>query len=172
MCSQSCLTSCDHMDCSPPGFSVHGISQARTLEWVAISYPRGSFWPKDWSCISCASCIVRKILYHCHHLGSPVSNPHHPLWKWKHESLSREQLFAAPWTTAHPAPLSMGFPRQEYSVYITLLPNHSLEKEMATHSSVLAWRIPGTGERGGLPSLGSHRVGHDWSDLAAAAAAA
>ena len=40
---------------------------------------------------------------------------------------------------------------------------------MATHSSVLAWRIPGTGELGGLPSMGSHRVGHDWSDLAAAA---
>ena len=46
---------------------------------------------------------------------------------------------------------------------------HALEKEMATHSSVLAWRIPGTGEPGGLLSMGSHRVGHDWSDLAAAA---
>ena len=44
---------------------------------------------------------------------------------------------------------------------------HALEKEMATHSSVLAWRIPGTGETGGLPSMGSHRVRHDWSDLAA-----
>ena len=44
---------------------------------------------------------------------------------------------------------------------------HALEKEMATHSSVLAWRIPGTGELGGLPSMGLHRVGHDWSDLAA-----
>jgi len=43
---------------------------------------------------------------------------------------------------------------------------HALEKEMATHSSVLTWRIPGTGEPGGLPSMGSHRVGHDWSDLA------
>ena len=42
---------------------------------------------------------------------------------------------------------------------------------MATHSSVLAWRIPGTREPGGLPSMGLHRVGHDWSDLAAAAAA-
>jgi len=41
---------------------------------------------------------------------------------------------------------------------------------MATHSSVLAWRIPGTGEPGGRPSIGSHRVGHDRSDLAAAAA--
>ena len=48
---------------------------------------------------------------------------------------------------------------------------HALEKEMATHSSVFAWRILGTGGPGGLPSMGSHRVGHDWSDLAAAAAA-
>ena len=44
---------------------------------------------------------------------------------------------------------------------------HALEKEMATHSSVLAWRIPGTGEPGGLPSMGSHRVRQDLSDLAA-----
>ena len=49
---------------------------------------------------------------------------------------------------------------------------HALEKEMAIHSSVLAWRIPGMGEPGGLPSMGSYRVGHDWSDLAAAPAAA
>ena len=49
---------------------------------------------------------------------------------------------------------------------------HALEKEMATHSSVLAWRIPGTGEPDGLPSMGSHRVEHDRSDLAAVAAAA
>ena len=47
---------------------------------------------------------------------------------------------------------------------------HALEKEMATYSSVLAWRIPGMGEPGGLPSLGLHKVGHDWSDLAVAAA--
>ena len=47
---------------------------------------------------------------------------------------------------------------------------HTLEKEMATHSSTLAWRIPGTGDPGGLPSMASHRVGHEWSDLAAAAA--
>ena len=45
---------------------------------------------------------------------------------------------------------------------------HTLEKKMATNSSILAWRIPGTGEPGGLPSMGSHGVGHDWSDLAAA----
>ena len=46
----------------------------------------------------------------------------------------------------------------------------AVEKEMATRSTVLAWRIPGTGEPGGLPSMGSHRVRHDWSDLAAATA--
>ena len=48
---------------------------------------------------------------------------------------------------------------------------HALEKAIATHSSVLAWRIPRTKEPGRRPSMGSHRVGHDWSDLAAAAAA-
>ena len=46
---------------------------------------------------------------------------------------------------------------------------HALKKEMATHSSILAWRIPETGEPGGLPSMGSYRIRHDWSDLAAAA---
>ena len=57
-------------------------------------------------------------------------------------------------------------------VYLTFIFHfHALEKEMAPHSSVLAWRIPETGEPGGLPSPGSHRVGHDSSDLAAAAAA-
>ena len=43
---------------------------------------------------------------------------------------------------------------------------HALGKEMATHSIVLAWRLPGMGDPGGLPSMGSHRVGHDWSNLA------
>ena len=46
---------------------------------------------------------------------------------------------------------------------------HALEQEIATHSNVLAWRIPGTWEPGWLPSMGLHRVGHDWSDLTAAA---
>ena len=51
---------------------------------------------------------------------------------------------------------------------LSLFHFHALEKEMATHSSVLAWRIPGMAEPGGLPSMGSHRVGHDWSNLTAA----
>ena len=81
--AQSCSTCSDPMDCSPPGSSVHGIFQARVLEWGAIAFSDKTG------------------------LGVPM------------------------------------------------------EKAMATHSSVLAWRIPETGEPGGLPSMGSHRVGHD-----------
>ena len=56
-----CPTLCNPMDCSPPGSSVHGISQARIMEWVSISSPRGSSWPRDWTHISC---IDRQILFH------------------------------------------------------------------------------------------------------------
>ena len=70
------------------------------------------------------------------------------------------------WATVHGVAKS----RTRLSDFTFTFNFHALEKEMATHSSVLAWRIPGTGEPGGLPSMGSHRVGHDWSDLAAAAA--
>ena len=56
----------------------------------------------------------------------------------------------------------------EASLVAQVVKHMGAEKAMATHSSVLAWRIPGTGEPGGLPSMGSHRVWHDWNDLAAA----
>ena len=59
--TKSCPALCDPMDCSPPGFSVHGISQARILEWVAISYSRDSSWPRNQTHISC---VGRRILYH------------------------------------------------------------------------------------------------------------
>ena len=59
-----CLTLCDPKDCSPPGSSVHRISQARQLKWVAISFSRGLSWPRDQICVSCISCIGRQILYH------------------------------------------------------------------------------------------------------------
>ena len=78
---QSCLTLCDPLDGSPPGFPVPGILQARTLEWVAISFSNA--------------------------------------WKWKIKvkSLSSARLLVTPWTTAHQAPPSMGFSRQEYTNY-------------------------------------------------------
>ena len=56
------LTLCNLMDCSPPGSSVHGISQARILEWVAISFSRGSSRPRDWAHVSSSPCIGRRIL--------------------------------------------------------------------------------------------------------------
>ena len=70
-----------------------------------------------------------------------------------------------------------GWTRYTFAPDLTVAQIHKkiillLEKEMATHSSVLAWRIPGTREPGGLPSMGLHKVGHDWSDLLAAAIAA
>ena len=62
--AQLCLTLCDPMDCSLPGSLVHRISQARMLEWVVISSSRGSSWPRDWTCVSCISCIGKQILYY------------------------------------------------------------------------------------------------------------
>ena len=70
--TQSCLTLCNPLGCSPPGSSVHGISQARTLESVAISYSRGSSRLWDRTCVSCISCTGRQILYHEHQLGNPM----------------------------------------------------------------------------------------------------
>jgi len=74
-----------------------------------------------------------------------------------------------PWTEEPGRLQSMGSLRvgNDWATSLSFF-THALEKEMATHSSVLAWRIPGMGKPGGLPSLGLHRVGHDWSDLAAA----
>ena len=62
-----CPTLCDHLDCSPPGSSVHGILQARILEWVVSSFSRGSSWPRDRTCVSC---IGRQILYRLSHQRS------------------------------------------------------------------------------------------------------
>ena len=70
------------------------------------------------------------------------------------------------WATVHGVAKS----RTRLSDFTFTFQFHALEKEMATHSSVLAWRIPGMGEPRGLPSMGSHRVGHDRSDLTAEAA--
>ena len=113
-----------------PGSSVHGISQARILEWVAISYSRESSWPRDCPWISCVSCIDRWILSLCH-VGSPPP-PHivevqliynvvlvssvqqsdlviceRSELKW--QLLSHVRLFANPWTIQ-----SMEFSRPEY----------------------------------------------------------
>ena len=61
----SCPTLCNSMDCRPPGSSVHGIVQARILEWVAMPFSRGSSGPRDQTPGSCISCTDRQTLYHC-----------------------------------------------------------------------------------------------------------
>ena len=66
------------------------------------------------------------------------------------------------WAAAHGVPTSL----TQLNDFTFTFHFHALEKEMATHSSVLVLRIPGMAEPGGLPSMGLHRVGHDWSDLA------
>ena len=73
MHAQSSLTLCDPTDCSPPGFSVHGILQARILEWVAISSYRGSSQSRDWTHVSWVSCIGRQVLYELRYCGSHSS---------------------------------------------------------------------------------------------------
>ena len=83
----------------------------------------------------------------------------------QHSCLENPMDGGAWWAAVHGVARS----QTRLSNFIFTFHFHALEKEMATHSSVLAWRIPGTGEPGGLPSMGLHRVGHDLSDLAAAA---
>ena len=70
LCSdaQSCLTLCDPMDCSPPGYSIHRILQARMLEWVVIPFSRGSSWPRGWTWVSC---IAGRFFYCLSHQENP-----------------------------------------------------------------------------------------------------
>ena len=65
-----CPTLCNPMVHSQPGSSLHGVLQARTQEWVAMSYSRGSSQPRNWTCVSYVSCTHKWVLYHYHHLGS------------------------------------------------------------------------------------------------------
>ena len=100
-----CLTLCHSMDYSPQDSSIHRILQARTLKWVAISYSKGSSWPRDWHLVFCISFVGQG------------------------DSLS----------LAPPG------------------------KEMPTHSSILAWKIPRTEEPWGLQSIGLQRIRHNWT---------
>ena len=70
--THSCPIICNPMNCSPPGSSVHEIFMARMLECVAVSFSRGSSWARDWTLISCISCIDGQVLYQLRHPGSPT----------------------------------------------------------------------------------------------------
>ena len=107
--AQLCPTLCNPVDYSPPGSCIHGILQARILEWVAISFSRGSFWPRDRTQVSC---IAGRVTWE----ARMMALQRHKIFESevKVKLLSCVWLFATPWTIAHQAPPSMGFSRQEY----------------------------------------------------------
>ena len=154
--AQSCPTLCDPMD-----YTTHGILQARILEWVAFPFFQGSnpgFLHRGW------------ILYQLSHKGSqkrPTILHRLPWLALRHgegngtplqcSCLENPMDGGAWWATVHGVEKSWtGLSNFTFTFHC-----HALEKEMATHSSVPAWRIPGTGEPGGLTSVGSRTVGHD-----------
>ena len=141
---QSCPTLCNSIDGSPPGSPIPGILQARTLEWIAISFSNAWKWKVK---VNSLSRVVLRDPMDCSLPGFSI----HGIF----------QARVLEWVAVY-------LPTKVRLVKAMVFP--SLEKEMATLCSVLAWRIPGMGEPGGLSSMGSHRVGDDWSDLAAAAA--
>ena len=97
--TKSCLTLCNPMNCSLPGCSVHRISQDRILEWVAISYFRGSSWPKDQTH---TSCLAGRFF-----TTKPLGKLNAGIQFSSVQSLSRVWLSAIPWTAAHQASLSI-----------------------------------------------------------------
>ena len=123
---QSCPTLCDPMDGSPPGSPVPGILQARTLEWVAISFSNAGKWKVKVKSLSHVWLLSDPMDYSLPGSSIPgilqartlewvaISFSNAGKWKVKVKSLSRVWLLATPWTVAHQAPPSMGFSRQEY----------------------------------------------------------
>ena len=90
--AQSCLTLYEPMDCSPPGFPVHRVLQARVLEWVAMLSSRGSSWPRDGTHISYASCVGRQVLLPL----MPAGKPH--LWLWWASNFDQYGLTKHSWS--------------------------------------------------------------------------
>ena len=136
---QSCPTLSDPMNCSTPGFSVHGIFQARVLQWGVIAF-------------------FRRVIIH--QLLGVFFLAHSPLIYNQEEtfhegSRCQNQI----WAWSNPATL------WPFLVKTTLKPVILETSQVATHSSLLAWRIPGTEEPGGLQFTGSRKVGHDRSNL-------
>ena len=105
--AQSCLTLCDPMDCSLPGSSVHGILQARVLEWVAMPFSRGSSWPRDQTQVSCIAgrfstiwttreaLYLRLLFFKC--LRTTCANPSGGLFKMQIPSLQLISLESLRW---------------------------------------------------------------------------
>ena len=160
------------MDCSPSGSTVHGILQARILEWVALSFSMGSSRPRDQTCTFC----IGKLVFH--YWATRRAFADFQTGKgWitvffleSHSFLLRPPTEVASWAVALLSVEHFGnlwgflFIERENSVLafsgrVLVLS----EKAMAPHSSTLAWKIPWTEEPGRLQSMGSLRIGHNWA---------
>ena len=133
------------------------------MEWVAISYSRGSSQPRDWTLVSCVSCIAAESCL-LSHLGSQLLMAIVTFIF----SVEDDNNFFKYW---HSLCLHYGFPGSSVGKESACSPRdpgsilgreYLLEKEMANHSSILAWKISQIEEPGGLQSMGSQWVGHDW----------
>ena len=154
--AQSCLTFCKPMDCSMPGFLV--LQHLVNLPQTHVHLVGDAIQPsRPVSSLSLPASNLSQLpgTFLGEGNGTPL----------QYSCLENPMDWEAWWAAVHGVTRS----QTRLSDFTFTFHFHALEKEMATHSSVLAWRIPGMGEPGGLPSMGSHRVGHDWSDLAAAA---
>ena len=117
--AQSCPTLCNPMDCSPPSSSVLGIFQARGLEWIAISFFRGSSWSRDRTRISC------------------IAGRHFTVWATGKAPVLILKLIYPVWYEVK----SIVAYYKRLGWVLSVCQEDPLEKEMATHSSILAWRI-------------------------------
>ena len=127
MCSdaQSCLTLWDPLNYSPPGPSVHRILLARILEWVTISFSRGSSWPRDQTLHLLKSSALQVYSLPLSHQGSPWSEDFVVV-----QSISYVRIFATPWTVARLAPLS-------FTISQSLLKLMSIESVMLSNHLIL-----------------------------------
>ena len=136
-----------------------GFSRQEYWSWVAMPSSRGPYQPKD------RSYLLR--LLHWQADSLPLAPPGKPseIGCLKLEKVmaphSSTLAWQIPWMEEPGRLHGVVKSRTRLNDFAFTFHFHALEKEMATHSSVLAWRIPGTGEPGGLPSMRSHRVGHD-----------
>ena len=150
--------------------TVHGVTKSRTRlsDWTELMF-RISFYIWGYLCSIIFLPLLLRICHFPHNQNEEACLQVSSLFigegngtPLQYSCLENPMDGGAWWAAVHRVAKS----QTRLSDFTLTFHFHALEKEMATHSSVLAWRIPGTGQPGGLPSMGLHRVGHDWIDLA------